>query len=187
MPQAPALTTGAYVLHNLGLATGFGGSLFGKVALNPAARVVSDKVERGKVVNAAWNGYNILNAIALGTTALTWFTGRTLVSGRSISRGARRLVLAKDVLLGSTLATGAVNLIGGAYLAKKTLAENVPMESGSRPAPEAPPDVKTVAKLVNWMGVLNIACMAGVIGLTTWLDTKAQRSARWYLFSRILP
>lgn len=184
---APALTTSAYVLHNLGLASAFGGSLFGKVALNPSAKLISDKAERGKVVNAAWNGYNILNAIAIGITAATWFFGRSMISGRSISPQARKLVLAKDVLMGATLTTGLVNLAAGAYLAKKSATENVPFESGNRAAPEAPDRVKKAARLVNILGVVNIACMAGVIGVSTWLDLQAQRSTKWKALSRLLP
>jgi hypothetical protein len=184
---APALTTSAYVLHNLGLAAGFGGSLFGKVALNPSARLVTDEVERGKVVNAAWNGYNILNAVGLGATALTWFIGRTRIDGRSISASARNLVLVKDFLMGATLITGAVNLISGGFLAKKSLEENVPFESGSKASELAPENVKSTTKLVNWLGVVNIACMAGLIGVSTWLDNLAGSSNKWSFLSRVLP
>jgi hypothetical protein len=184
---APALTTSAYVLHNLGLASAFGGSLFGKVALNPSTKLISDKTERAKVSNAAWNGYNVLNAIAIGTTAATWFFGRTLVSGRSISKDARKLVLAKDVLMGATLATGLVNIIAGAVLGKKTAKDNLAMESGAQPTADAPASAKTAAALVNTFGVVNLACMAGVIGVSTWLDNQAMSSSRWTAISRILP
>lgn len=184
---APTLTTSAYVLHNLGLAAGFGGSLFGKVALNPSARLIADKQDRAKIVNAAWNGYNILNVVGLGATALTWFFGRSKLSGRSISSSARGLVIAKDFLMGATLVTGVVNLVSGGFLAKRALAEGIPMESGSKAAEEAPQDVKNATKLVNWLGVFNIACMAGLIGVSTWLDNTAQASHKWSVLSRILP
>lgn len=48
------LAEGARAAHDLGLASWLGGSTFGQVALNPAVRKVSDKGERGQVVNAAW-------------------------------------------------------------------------------------------------------------------------------------
>jgi hypothetical protein len=184
---APTLTTSAYVLHNLGLAAGFGGSLFGKVALNPSARFITDQKERAKVVNAAWNGYNVLNALALGTTAATWFIGRGLISGRSISRRARGLVLAKDLLVGTTLVTGLANLLGGSFLAKKSFNDELPMESGSKAAEDAPAAAKTTTKMVNWLGVVNIACMAGIIGVSTWLDNHAQSSHKWSAVARLLP
>ena len=51
------LSTAAWVGHNLGLAAWFGGTLFGKLALNPSVRAISSREERGKVLNAAWNRY----------------------------------------------------------------------------------------------------------------------------------
>ncbi|MFL5352315.1 hypothetical protein [Archangium sp.] len=185
--MTPTLTTSAYVLHNLGLAAGFGGSLFGRVALNPSARLINDKQDRAKIVNAAWNGYNIINAIGLGSTALTWFFGRSKISGRSISASARKLVIVKDFLMGATLVSGLVNLIGGGFLARRALGEGIPMESGSKAADEAPADVKSTTKLVNWLGVFNLACMAGIIGVSTWLDNAAQSSSKWKLISNVLP
>lgn len=183
----PTLTTSAYVLHNLGLAAGFGGSLFGRMALNPSAKFIADKQDRAKIVNAAWNGYNIINALGLGATALTWFIGRGKVSGRVISAKARKLVIAKDFLMGATLVSGLVNLIGGGFLAKRAFKEGIPMESGSKVSEEAPQDVKNTTKLVNWLGVFNLACMAGLIGVSTWLDNTAQASRKWRLVANILP
>ena len=185
--MTPTLTTSAYVLHNLGLAAGFGGSLFGRVALNPSAKLINDKQDRAKIVNAAWNGYNIINAIGLGSTALTWFFGRSKISGRSISSTARTLVIVKDFLMGATLVSGLVNLIGGGFLAKRALQDGIPMESGSKAADEAPADVKSTTKLVNWLGVFNLACMAGIIGVSTWLDNEAQASSKWKFIANVLP
>jgi hypothetical protein len=185
--MTPTLTTSAYVLHNLGLAAGFGGSLFGRIALNPSAKLISDKQDRAKIVNAAWNGYNIVNAVGLGATALTWLIGRSKISGRSISATARKLVLVKDFLMGATLVSGAVNLIGGGFLAKRALQDGIAMESGSKAADDAPDDVKNTTKLVNWLGVFSLATMAGLIGVSTWLDNTAQASSKWKFIARALP
>lgn len=184
---APTLTTSAYVLHNLGLAAGFGGSLFGRFALNPSARLVADKQDRAKIVNAAWNGYNIVNAVGIGATALTWFVGRSKIDGRSISPLAHNLVIAKDVLMGATLISGLVSMISGGFLAKRTFQDGIAMESGSKAADDAPQDVKNATRLVNWLGVFSLATMAGLIGVSTWLDNTAQSSSKWNLLSRFLP
>ena len=64
---------GARAAHDWGLASWLGGSMFGQFALNPAVAKIEDKRERGKVVNAAWNGYNVINALSLGSVALGWF------------------------------------------------------------------------------------------------------------------
>ena len=185
--MTPTLTTSAYVLHNLGLAAGFGGSLFGRIALNPSARLINDKQDRARIVNAAWNGYNIINAVGLGATALTWLVGRSRISGRSISASARKLILVKDFLMGATLVSGVINLIGGGFLAKRALQEGISMESGSKASDDAPDEVKSTTKLVNWLGVFSLATMAGLIGVSTWLDNAAQVSGKWKFFARALP
>lgn len=184
---APMLTTSAYVLHNLGLAAGFGGSLFGRVALNPSAKVVADKQDRARIVNAAWNGYNVINAVGLGITGVTWLIGRSKLNGRAISPTAHKLVIAKDVLVGATLASGLVNLVTGAFLAKKAFKDGISMESGSKASPEAPADVQKATKLVNRLGVFSLVTMAGIIGVSTWLDNHAQSSLKWNLLARFLP
>ncbi|MBC7794228.1 MAG: hypothetical protein H7Z43_11020, partial [Clostridia bacterium] len=48
------LTGTALTLHNLGVAAGFGGSLYGQMALHPALADVQDKAERGKILRKAW-------------------------------------------------------------------------------------------------------------------------------------
>ena len=69
-------STVAWMLHDVGLAAGFGGNLFGKIALNPAVKAISSQKERGKVLSKAWDGYKLVNAISVGTAAVTWFVGR---------------------------------------------------------------------------------------------------------------
>jgi hypothetical protein len=185
--ESTNLTSGAYALHNLGLAAGFGGSLFGKVALNPSVRLISDSQERSKVVNAAWNGYNVLNAISLATTALTWIAGRSVLSGRKIGRDVRSLVKAKDYLMATTVATGLINVAAGTYMGRAAREGRLPMESGSKPGTGAAPGAATATKLTNWLGILNMASMAGVIALSAYLDNRASRTRRWRAIARVLP
>ena len=186
--MTPALTSTALALHDLGLAAGFGGSLFGKFALNPTVKAISSPEERGQVVNAAWNGYNVINAVSLGTTALTWLIGRSALSGREFGKDVRRWVIAKDICLGATLATGFYNLFAGAYLLKKQHDEGLPMESGSEPSERAPEDAKIAQKSVNYLGIVNLCAMAGVIVTTAVLNNKAGASHRWAGFAKyVLP
>ena len=110
----PVLPSTGLALHDLGLSAGFGGSLFGKIALNPAVKIIGSREERGQVVNAAWNGFNIVNAASVGLAAITWLVGRSRLMGREIDRTTRGLVITKNVLLGTTVALGAANILGGA-------------------------------------------------------------------------
>jgi hypothetical protein len=185
--MTPALSTTGLVLHELGLATGFGGSLFGRIALNPSVKAISSKEERGQVTNLAWNGFNIVNAIALGTSAVTWFIGRARLKGREIDETTHKLTLVKDVLIGSSLVLGAANIISGGMLAKQAPEGAVPSETGLKPTDNTPEKAVSLMKFINVAGTLNLVLMAGVIGVTALLNMKAGTSTRWAVLTRFLP
>ena len=183
----PAFTTSAFALHNLGLAAGFGGSLFGRVALNPAVHVIKDHTDRGAVVNRAWQRYNLINVVGMGFTALSWLTGRTLISGRSIDRTARRLTLAKDVLLATSIASGASTIVAGQMLAKQAPEGRVDLDGGNEPSPRTPEKARALIQFINVVGNIGLAASAGVIALTAVLSLRASSSVKWNLLSRVLP
>ncbi len=182
----PALTSTALVLHNLGLAAGFGGSLFGKLSMNPAVRVIDDRAERGKVLDAAWKGYRWVNLASIGAAALTWAAGRSVLSGRAVSADAQPLVVAKDALLATSLVCTVISVAGGAYMGAQT-GGYLPVETGNEPAGEAPEDKQVAQRVVSIASTINLIAIAGVIGLTAWLNEKAGTSGRWGVLARLLP
>ena len=129
-------STAAWVAHNLGRAIAFGGTLFGKRALNPSVKAISSKPKGGKVLSSAWNRYNALNAFSLGTAAATWFVGRAGISGRSTDEQARSLVLIKDVFWGAASLAGLASVIGELLLSRQAPEGATPTETGNVPAPE---------------------------------------------------
>ena len=56
------------LLHDLGLAAWFGGTLANAVALNRAAVQASDPSSAGRVANAGWDAWTPINAVAIGAT-----------------------------------------------------------------------------------------------------------------------
>ena len=58
-----ALPILARASQDVALAALIGGNLFGRVALNPALEDVSDKSERGRVLNRAWRRYGTVNSL----------------------------------------------------------------------------------------------------------------------------
>jgi hypothetical protein len=68
------------VAHDLGLSTRFGGTLFGRVSLNPAVSNVTDERERGRVLNEAWAHFQAANLPAILSTLLGWRLGATPAS-----------------------------------------------------------------------------------------------------------
>ena len=181
------LSTVAWIAHNLGLAASFGGLLFGKTALNARLDVLDSEPDRGKLLNAAWNRYNVVNALSLGTAALTWFVGRAGISGRSIDDDARGLVLTKDVLFVASALTGLASIIQGRALTRQAPDGAVPIESGTTPAPETPEKAAGLLRSVNVLGNVNLVLIAAIDAITTILAMKSGKSTRWSAVSRFLP
>ena len=181
------VTTAAWIAHNLGIGASFGGQLFGKFALNPKLNVLDSESDRGKLLNAAWNRYNVVNAISFGTAALTWFAGRTRISGRSIDDDARTLTLVKDGLFVAGAAAGLASMLSGPTLARQAPEGAVPIESGTRPGPRTSDEAATLLRRVNVLGNVNIAIIGAIGAVTTILSQKAGKSTRWSAVARFLP
>ena len=54
------------LLHDVGLAAWFGGTLANAVALNRAAGQTTDANDAGRVANAGWDAWTPVNAVAIG-------------------------------------------------------------------------------------------------------------------------
>ena len=152
--------------HDLGLATWFGGSMFGKFAHNPSVKAISDHRERGKVVNAAWNGYNVLNAVGLGAAAVGWAGARfTEANPVRMSATENTLSLAKDGLMVAAVVTGIANGVQGTRLARQGPDGAVPIETGTKPAPETPPEAARIQRSLEVLGNVNIGVGAALIAV----------------------
>jgi hypothetical protein len=152
--------------HDVGLAAWLGGAMFGKFAHNPALRRISSRPERGAVANAAWNGYNIVNALGLGAAAAGWAAARaTEARPDKLSGRERTLSLVKDGLMATSVASGILNGIQGARLAKLAPDGAVPVETGTEPAPETPPQAARIQRSLGTLGTLNIASGAALVAV----------------------
>ena len=159
MPTVPdSLANTTRAAHDVGLAAWVGGTLFAKF---PSVKLISSHTERGQVVNAAWNGYNLVNSLGLGAAAVGWTAARLTETDSSLLTDTeQKLSVAKDVLMGVAVVTGIANGILGARLAKQAPEGAVPIESGTEPEPETPP---AAAKTQRALGVLgNINILTGV-------------------------
>jgi hypothetical protein len=181
------LSTTAWVLHELGLAAGFGGNLFGQLALNPAVKAVESKRDRGKVTHVAWDRYKAVNGVSLLAMAGTWLIGRTMLSGREVGPTSRVLTIAKDVLVAGAVIGGVGSIIVGALLDKAQRESGFAIEDGATPAPETPAHVARLQRLVNVFGTANIGFQAGILATTTVLAMKSGKSSKWSFVSQLLP
>src|SRR5215217_7920247 len=80
MPVIPAppvpLSQVGRAAHDIGLAGLLGGTLFGRLALHPSVTEISNQAERGKIVNAAWRRYGIVNSLSLLAVVGGWIGAR---------------------------------------------------------------------------------------------------------------
>src|SRR6187200_3618529 len=74
-PPVPVSKLGR-AAHDVGMAGLLGGNLFGCLALHPSVTEISDPAERGKVVNAAWRRYGIINSLSLLAVGAGWIGAR---------------------------------------------------------------------------------------------------------------
>jgi ankyrin repeat protein len=139
-------------LHDLGLATWFGGSLMGAVGLNGAAADVEEPKQRLRVATAGWNRWTPVNLAAIaahvagGAVLLVANKGR-VASQRSVAQAT----VVKTVLTGAALAATAWS---GALGAKLDQAGEVPVEGGTDPSSDTPEDVATAQrqlKVLQWV------------------------------------
>lgn len=181
------LSSAAWIAHNIGLGASFGGQLFGKVALNPKLGVLSSEEDRGKLLNAAWNRYNIVNAASFATAAATWFPGRLGLSGKEIDETTRSLVLAKDILFGAGVLAGFASVMQGLKLTGQAPDGAVPISTGTTPSSQTPEKAAALLRSVNVLGNANIAITGGILGVTSILAMKASESSLFSGISKLLP
>lgn len=158
------LSYAARAAHDVGLAAWLGGAMFGKFAHNPSLTRISLHTERGATANAAWNGYNAINAAGLGAAALGWGASRlTETADANLTSTEQQLSRAKDVLMGVSVVTGLLSGIQAARLAKQAPDGAVPMETGTVPAPETPRSAARIQRSLGILGTLNIAAGVGLV------------------------
>jgi hypothetical protein len=96
---------------------------------------ISDKAERGKLVNAAWRRYGIINPLSLGAVVPGWLGARAKEAApRQLSEAERRLAVAKDAIVGVVAVTGAITAAEGVRFRCRALGGAVPLDDGDQAA-----------------------------------------------------
>jgi hypothetical protein len=157
--------------HDVALGALLGGNLFGRIALNPALRDVSNKAERGQVLNRAWRRYGTVNSLALVALIGSWLPARLgEAAPRWLSGRERRLAVAKDVTMGAVVVTGLASAAGGVGFAGQAPSGAVPMDSGRNTAAETPARAVRLKRAVNVLGTLNLVSELALAGVNASLS-----------------
>lgn len=174
----PKLSSAAWIVHDVGLATAIGGTLFGQEAFAPALREIPDEHQRDLVSEAAWNRFSWINLAGHVAMAATWFVGRSMLTGRGISRRTRPLTKAKDALVVASLVTGIASIAVGRVLGNR-------MSHDGRPQRDE--KTETLKRTVRALSTANLAANLGVAAVTTSLSMEAAKSPSFPILSRRLP
>lgn len=196
------LSSAGWVIHDVGLATAIGGSMFGKLALQPAIDEVADAQERDQVSDVAWRRFSFLNLASHLAFAVPWFVGRTMLSGSEVTPRARALVRAKDVLVGASLASGIASIVLGRVLgrrvkrgegpdrvreAREMAQQGLRERAMERPRTRIKKGGGALDRAVGLLGFVNLLATTGVMATTALLSMEASRSVRFAAETRRLP
>ena len=131
--MAPTDNTVARTLHDLGLATWFGGSLMGATGVNGAASVVQDPTQRLRVANSGWARWTPLNLAGIAAH----LAGGAVLTGANKGRLAGQQGVATASTVKAALTVAALGSTAYARLLGKRLerAGDVPVEGGTPPTP----------------------------------------------------
>jgi hypothetical protein len=173
-------------LHDLGLATWFGGSLMGAVGLNGAAAQVQEPKQRLRVASSGWNRWTPVN---LAGIAAHLAGGAVLLGankGRVASQqGVGQATVVKTALTGAALAATAWSRALGTKLDQ---AGEIPVEGGTDPSGDTPQDVAKAQrqlKVLQWV----IPALTGAVLVLNARMGEQQRPAQVTggLLGRLLP
>lgn len=134
-------------LSEVGLAAWFGGSLMGAVGVNGAAAEVDRPDQRARVANAGWSRWTPVNLAAIGAHVL----GSVVLIGANKGRIAGQKNVATTAIARTAITAGA--LAATAYaraLGQKMIdAGDVPVEGGTDPSAQTPPEVENAQRTLS--------------------------------------
>lgn len=167
--------------HNLGMSVWFGGTLFGQVSLNPTVSSISDRSERGRVLNEAWARFQAVNLPAALSALLGWRLGGVREDAELRAPGLTR---AKDVLLGGAAFNTLASAVLGATVASHASEGFVPVRSGTTPAPETPPGAARALRLLKFFSNGSVAMLAASVVVSGLIEAATPKPRG--LLSRLL-
>ena len=162
MPARPVF----HALHDIGLATWFGGSLMGATGLNGAASLLDDPRERARISTRGWSRWAPVNGAGMaahlvGAAAILvndWPRVRT-------QEGVGRSSAIKTGLTAAGLGIGGWSML---LNRKMAAAGSVPVAGATEPGAMTPPDVARTQQQLKLVQVLNPLVSGAIVGVTSW-------------------
>lgn len=161
------------ILHDVGLAAWFGGTLANAVSLNPAAAATRSAADSGAVTNAGWNRWTPVNAAAIGLH-LAGSVGQLV--GNSDRIAGQKGVGTMSIVKTATTAV-ALGVTGYARVLGKKIDEHgaVPVADATTPTASTPPAVAAAQSqltALQWA----IPALTGALVVISAIAGEQQRS-----------
>ena len=159
------------ILHDLGLAVWFGGSIFGILSLNPSVEVLDDPEERGKMVDEAWARFQPYGAAGM---ALVWITNVIMrrAAPRNPTSAYNTLALAKDFF---TVGSGLTS-IAALALGEYAVDDYSPVDSATEPNEATDEDTAKAQSGLTIATIAQLTCGIGLIVTTALLAVERDKS-----------
>lgn len=148
-------------VHNIGLATWWGGTLMGTLAMNPAVEVLDDPEERGKMVDEGWARFQPYGAAGLGIALLSHIAMR-LNGPEDASSCYRNTARLQDLLMIGAVASSAASMALGEYVTHQDFDTYNPIDSATEPSESTPEDVAEAQGGLTIASMVQLACGAGL-------------------------
>ncbi|MBM7416467.1 MULTISPECIES: hypothetical protein [Nocardiaceae] len=165
-----ARATLAHLLHDVGLAAWFGGTLANAVALNKAASNADTAASTGAVANEGWDRWTPVNAAAIGVH----LAGATALLKNDYGRlkaqdGVASMAVAKTTLTAAALAVTAYSRVLGQKVSKEGA---VPAADGTTPTASTPPEVAAAQKQLQALQWVVPALTGGVVAISAYASEQ---------------
>lgn len=160
-----------HATHDIAGSIWYGGNVFGIMATNPAVKEISNRSDRGAVVNQAWENFipwGLGSALAFGAT----YAALRFDDPRFDRPEFKNLTTIRDAAAASIVVLTLVGGVLNRITAESVPADRTPMEDGLTPSEEAPEEAKQ-----STIGLRLVAIGNLVAGTTYFVATALQEQA----------
>lgn len=160
----------ARTLHDVGLATWFGGSLMGAIGLNGGAATASQPSERTKIARAGWDSWTPVNAAAIGAHVL----GAVVLTGANKGRIAGQQGVASASIAKAVVTVGALAATAYARKVGKEIEAGAPADGVTEPSTTTPGQVADAQRMERCLQWAVPALTGAVIAIASKMGEQQQ-------------
>lgn len=163
------------ILHDVGAATWFGGSLMGATGLNAAAALLDDPAQRAKASTAGWSRWAPVN----GAAVIAHVIGAAGLTRTDAYRIAGQQGVGRSSAVKTGLTAAGLGVAGWSTLLNRKMAAAgpVPVQGSTEPSAATPQDVAAVQRQLKVVQWLNPLVSGAIIGVAAW-QSQQQRTTQ---------